>query len=202
MDNKELPKVKGEHIISICRITSKDARWYERKLNEIGLKRQELFRLGLATRKKLKDLHEEYRYFIEYLHKIYLVRQVYVENVTTTVGRAVLAQRLGGDTTYTGTVNYGALGTDNSAPAVGDTTLGTETYRKALSSGTDSNNIAYLENFYTAAEVSGTFEEFGFFVDGSAGADTGQLFNRFTTSVTKSATESLNVASTVTIADA
>jgi len=202
MQNKSSSKVKGIHIITTCDVRSGRAQRIEKTLEEIRLKRQFLIKVGKNTRDKLRELWMEYHWYLEQLHKRHKVNQIVVENVTTTVGRAVLAQRLGGDTTYTGTVNYGALGTDNTGAAVSDTTLGTETYRKALSSGTDSNNIAYLENFYTASEVNGTFEEYGFFIDGTGSADTGQMFNRFTQSVTKSATESLNVSSQITISDA
>ena len=139
---------------------------------------------------------------MERLHRDFKKREVVIENVTTTVGRSVLAQRLGGDTTYTGTVNYTALGTDNTAAVVADATLGTETYRKALTSGTDAANVSYLETLFTAAEVNGTFEEYGMFIDGNGSADTGQLFNRFVQSVTKSAIETLNVQSIITFNDA
>lgn len=129
-------------------------------------------------------------------------RQTCVENVTCTVGRSVLMQRLAGITTYSGTVSHGLLGTSATAPTIGDTQLGAETYRKALSDGTFASNVAYLENFYTTTEVNGTFEEYGFVIDGTGTANTGQLFNRFTTTTVKSALESLNVQSTITCNDA
>lgn len=200
--NKETPTAKGTHIITTCDMRDKRAQRLERLLEEVRIKREALLKMGLATTEKLQELWLEYHWYLEQLHKRFIVNQIVVENITTTVGRSVLAQRLAGITTYTGIVNYGALGTSNAAPAVGNTTLGTETYRKALSSGTYSSNIAYLENFYTASEVTGTFEEYGFFIDGNGSANTGQLFNRFTSTVIKSATESLNVQSTITLNDA
>lgn len=199
---KDSTKVKGEHIITVCDMRSGRAKTLEQLLENVRIKRQKLFELGKNTEKALHELWLEYHWYLEQLHKRFLVRQFCIKNITTTVGRTVFARRLSGNTLYTGIVNYGALGTNAAAPAVGNTQLGTETYRKALSSGTFSNNIAYLENFYTAAEVNGTFEEYGFFIDGNAGANTGQLFNRFTTTVIKSNTESLNVQSTVTFNDA
>ncbi len=140
--------------------------------------------------------------FRKKLEEKFKVRESIIENITTTVGRSVLAQRLSGTTTYTGTVNYTALGTSSTAPAVSDTQLGTETYRKALSSGTYSNNIAYLETFFTSTEVTGSFEEYGMFIDGTGSANSGQLFNRFTESNSKSNVETLNVQSHVTLSDA
>ncbi len=199
---KENPSVKGTHILSLCDITSGRAKELERLIEGVRLKRSSLIALGQATEEKMREIWLEYTWLLKQLHDRFLVRQFTIENITTTVGRSVLAQRLSGTTTYTGVVNYGAIGTNSAAPAVGNTTLGTEIYRKALSSGTFLNNIAYIENFYTATEVSGTFEEYGFFIDGTGAANSGQLFNRFTQAITKSVTESLNVQSTVTFNDA
>lgn len=155
----------------------------------------------LQTDRIFYELWSQYREYIDELHSKYKTNETITKNITTTVGRSVLASRLGGDVTYTGIVNYTALGSDNTAAVVGDATLGNETYRKALSSGTNLNNVAYLETFYTAAEVTGTFEEYGMFIDGSGSADTGQLFNRFVSNITKSGTETLNVQSVITLSD-
>lgn len=202
LQNKDGAKAKGVHIISLCKITTEAAHNLENALELVRLKREALIASKTATSELLRELWDEYTFLLAQLHKRYLSKQFYVENITTTVGRAVLAARLGGDTTYTGIVNYGAVGTGSTAPAIGNTTLATETYRKALSSGTHVNNITYLENFYTAAEVSGTLEEFGFFIDGTGTANSGQMFNRFTQSVAKSSVESLNVQSVITLSDA
>ena len=201
LKNAQNVGAKGVHIISLCKITTERATRLQKQIEDVRKRRTSLLESGRATFESLRILWEEYNYFLSLLHKGFLVRQRVVENVTATVGRAVLAQRLAAITTYTGTVNYGALGTSNTAPAVGNTQLGAETYRKALSSGTAASNIAYLENFYTSSEVSGTFEEYGFFIDGTGSANSGQLFNRFTTTTVKSNVESLNVQSTITISD-
>ncbi|MEE8151286.1 MAG: hypothetical protein V3T43_06180 [Nitrosomonadaceae bacterium] len=151
---------------------------------------------------KLRELWEEYRYYAEVLQRNFQTQEIVIENITTTVGRAVFAQRLGGDTTFTGTVTHTALGSDNTAAVIADTTLGTETYRKAISSGTDASNVAHLETFFSASEVTGTFEEYANFIDGTGSADTGQMTNRFVSSITKSGTETLNVQSIITFNDA
>lgn len=188
---------KGVHTLNFYDVSSERARSIEDKLNDLSSKKP-----YLKTSEENKLHWIEYNNLLKELERYRSQDPLQIENVTTTVGRSVLAQRLGGTTTYSGTINYTALGTDNTAATVGDATLGTETYRKALSSGTYSNNIAYLETFYTAAEVSGTFEEYGMFIDGTGTADTGQLFNRFTTTITKSGVETLNVQSVITINDA
>lgn len=202
MENKESIKLKGIHTISVCKATSDDAHFLEQKLDEFRLKRGFLMQYGLNTFERMKALWDEYNYYLGLLHKKYLVNQVVVENITCTVGRTVIAQRISGTNTYTLNVAYTALGSSSAAPAVGNTTLGTEVYRKALSSGTNSTTTALVETFFTATETSGTYEEFAMFIDGTAAANSGQLLNRFTTSITKAVTETLNVQSSLAVADA
>jgi len=133
------------------------------------------------------------------------IKRVYKEklNLIVTVGRAVIAARLANDTTYTGVINYGAVGTDPTAASNSDTTLGSEQFRKTTSSATNSNNVAYLSFFYSAddfdTDVIGTIREFGTFIDGTGSADTGQLFTRIIVSWTKTSTETLTVDITYTI---
>jgi len=114
-------------------------------------------------------------------------------NIVVTEGRAVFAARLASDTTYSGSINYGALGTSTTAPANADTQLGTETFRKAISSYNSVDNIAYLSFFYTATEVTGTFKEFGNFIDGSAAANSGQLFTHVAIDITKTSSQTLTI---------
>lgn len=192
-------KIKGLHIISLCSVKTDKARELEALIQDNALERE--FWVGKAPT-KLYELWKEYRYYVDLLHKLCKVREYVIENITTTEGRNVFARILSGNTTYTGVVSHCALGTDNTAPAITDTQLIAETYRKALSSGTFATNISYLETFFTAAEVTGTFEEYGFFIDGSGAANSGQIFNRFIQSITKSVTETMNVQSTVTWNDA
>lgn len=196
--------IKGAHFITLADISSDKAKKIERIIISNIQRRIETIKRSFVNpinNKILHNLWEEYRYFIDYLNRFFKTQEFLLHNITTTIGRNVLARRLSGNTTYTGIVNYTALGTNNTAPAITDTQLGTETYRKALSSGTYSNNIAYLETFYTAAEVSGTFEEYGMFIDGNAAANSGQIFNRFIQTITKSVVETMNVQSTVTFSD-
>jgi hypothetical protein len=154
------------------------------------------------VKRKLDELKARYDNAIGYLHQEFKTREQVVENITTTVGRSVFAQRLGGDTTFTGTVNYTALGSDNTAATISDSLLGTETSRKALSTGADTSNQTILETFFALAEAIGTHEEYAMFIDGTASADTGQLFNRFVATTVKSGTETMNVQSVVTFNDA
>lgn len=204
IENKEKVKAKGIHILTICDATSVKAQDLQHKIEQVSLQRQYVLKWKdeLLKAVELRKLWTEYKYLVEELHKFFKVRESVVHNVTTTNGRSVLVQRLAGVNTYSGNVSHTALGSNNTAPTVGDTTLVTETYRKALSSGTFLNNVGHLETFYSATEVSGTFEEYGMFIDGSAAVDSGQLFNRFTETKVKSLTETLNVNSQITLSDA
>src|SRR5437660_786667 len=103
-------------------------------------------------------------------------------NLITTIGRNVLARLLAGDATYSGQINYGALGSSSTAVNNSDTQLGTEVYRKLYASHTtDGNNVAYVDFFYAATDTNGTYNEFGNFIDGTASANTGRLFSHILT---------------------
>lgn len=221
--DKSKTKVKGVHLIQLAKCTSDEAVKLQDQILENSKKRQRILDqrdlevhqaivkkkpieyiqdIERGAKKICDYLWQEYNYFLAKLNRKFKTQEFVVENITTTVGRTVLAERLSGTTTYTGTVNYCAVGDDNTAETVGDSTLGNETSRKALSSGTYSSNTAYLETFFAATEAVDTHEEFGFYIDGAAGADTGQLFNRFTQQVVKSNIETMNVKSNVDFDDA
>jgi hypothetical protein len=138
---------------------------------------------------------------IERYHALAQVRTLEYENLTPTVGRNVLARILANDTTYTGIVNYAALGSDATPPTSGDTTLGTETYRKTIDSATSLNNVAYLSVFVPAGVATATHSEGGLFIDGNAGADTGQLFSHvlFSPPIDKTALSSLTLDISLTL---
>ena len=102
-------------------------------------------------------------------------------NVIANVGFQVIGEILTGVYGDTGEIDFMALGDDNTAPTAGDTALGNEVYRNATFSGTVSGNITYLTAVYTETEVSGTFEEFGNFIDGSGAADSGELWSHVLT---------------------
>ncbi len=98
----------------------------------------------------------------------------------TNTGRDLLVQRLIGVTTYTATINYGAIGTGSTAPAAGNTQLVAETARTTVALAQDSgNNQAAIQFFFAdSALANGTYREFGTFVDGTASANSGKIFNR------------------------
>ena len=146
--------------------------------------------------------HEELKGLYKGLRAVTLVFEKDIKNLLPTAGRTVIARWLSGDNTISADdgCNYCSLGTSSTAPANSDTQLGTESYRKATSSATYSSNVAYISVFYTATETTGTFQECGVHIGGTASANTGQLFSRFLTGgLTKTSTETLTVESTITI---
>lgn len=128
-------------------------------------------------------------------------RQYRTHNLIPTVGRAAIANHLSNASPSPTTlrVNYVALGSGTNAPANGDTTLQTETYRNTTASQTNANNIAYISGFYSATETTGTYREAGLFIAGTASANTGTLLSRVAINITKSSSETLTLDWTITI---
>lgn len=185
---KEASKIYGEMLVSIYNTKKGIAAFLEDEIEE------------LINGPRWIGYRARYLYLIGKLKKVSLIREYKITNLITTVGRATFAQRLANDTTYTGIINYGALGTDNTAVTNADTTLGTEVFRKVVASTSDTDNIAYIDFFYSKADTNGTYEEFGTFIDGAAGAGTGQMFTHaLTGGWTKTSSESMTVSCTYTI---
>lgn len=94
-------------------------------------------------------------------------------------GRDLLVQYLIGGTIYTG-INYGAIGTSNTAAAAGNTQLGAEVARQVVSTALDiSSNQAKIQFFFTDANLAnGTYKEAGGFMNATATLNSGQIFNR------------------------
>jgi len=124
-------------------------------------------------------------------------------NLTTTVGRTMLANNLASNSPdNTPVVTHIALGDDNTAPVVGNTTLNSEVYRNAVASLTNANNITYITGFFSATEDDDQYYEAGVFCDGTGAADSGVLFSHVAIDINKSNTETLTVDWTITLSDA
>ena len=120
----------------------------------------------------------------------------------TYTGKSLILANLVGDVTHTDVINYGALGTSSTTPSTADTKLGAEVARTVLSLGTVSSNVATLQFFFPDANLTnGTYNEFGAFVDASATANSGQIFNHilFGTPYTKTSGEDTTVQLLITI---
>jgi hypothetical protein len=118
----------------------------------------------------------------KYAEGLPIQREYEPKNVVPLVGRQALLNRLANITTYTGIVNYGALGSGSSAFSSASTQLNTEVYRKLSVGGSVSSSTAYIDWYYASTDVAdGTYNEFGAFIDGTASANTGQAISLVTT---------------------
>lgn len=138
---------------------------------------------------------EAYKALIDELTSICKTEQLVVHNLCVQTGRNVTVGIWAGETTYTGIINYGCLGTGSTAVIDSDTQLAAEVKRKAVATRTRTNDQLNLDFYYSKSDTSGTYNEFGMVIDGTATANTGQLFNRLLTGGwTKSASEALTVS--------
>lgn len=127
-----------------------------------------------------------------------------VKNLVVTAGLTLLANRIADSTPDSGClVNYIAVGTGNTAPAAGNTTLATENARKQVASRTNSAAVAAISTTFNAGDVpTSTIEELGLFIDGAAGANTGTLLARVLDTFAVTALDSVFVDWRITFADA
>lgn len=118
-----------------------------------------------------------------------------VSNLITTVGRdSIMAQLLA--TPGVATPTHMAIGTGAAAPAAGDTALGTELDRNALTSKTRSTNVVTMVGDWAAGDGTGAITEAGIF----NAATTGTLYSRATFSViNKGASDTLSITWTYTL---
>jgi len=124
-----------------------------------------------------------------------LVRTHHVHNLVVTTGLATLAAYIAGETTYSGGINYGALGSGSTAPVAGNTQLGTETFRKLYATRSRVGAVTTIEYFYNTSQANGTHNEFGCFIAGTGTANSGQLYNRLLTGGwTKTGTQTMTVS--------
>ncbi len=123
-----------------------------------------------------------------------VTQNVTVPNLVVDTGLAYIASRMK-DTTDTA-MSHMAVGSGTTAAAVGDTTLGTELGRVALTSTTvTTNNVAYVATF-PAGTGTGAVTEAGLFNASSAGT----LLCRTVFSVSnKGAADTLGITWTVTV---
>lgn len=89
------------------------------------------------------------------------------KNLVVTVGKDWIASRMVG--TAANTMGYMAVGTDATSPASGDTTLGAEVARVAVTSQTASTNTVTYVATFSAGTGTGALTEAGLFNANTAG---------------------------------
>ncbi len=130
-------------------------------------------------------------------------RKITYKNIIPTVSRQQIAKALAGSITLAAEikVNFQELGTGTNAPANGDTGLQTATgsTRKALSSAGFSANQLNLTSFWAVGEATGTWREFGSFINGTSTSNSGVLFNRVAINITVTGADALTIDGTITL---
>lgn len=117
-----------------------------------------------------------------------------IENLVVTVGKGYIASRMK-DATATA-MSHMAVGTTNTTPAVGDTTLAAEAGRVALTStNVVSNAVTYSASF-PAGTGTGALVEAGLFNASSSGT---MLARTTFLVINKGAADTLGISWTVTI---
>ena len=123
-----------------------------------------------------------------------VTQEVVVPNLVVTVGKNFIASRIK-DATATA-MSHMAIGSGTTAAAAGDTTLGTELGRVALTSTTvTANAVAYVATF-PAGTGTGAITEAGLFNASSAGT---MLCRTVFSVINKGAADTLGITWTVTV---
>ena len=123
-------------------------------------------------------------------------QQFEVPNLVVTTGKNHIAAKIAATTNSPAAMTHMAIGTGSTAPAAGDTTLGTETGRVSLSgSVVSTNTITYTASF-PAGTGSGAITEAGIFNASTAGT---MLCRTTFPAVTKQAGDSIAVTWAVTV---
>lgn len=119
------------------------------------------------------------------------LRSYETSNMACNAGRTVLLNLTAGVGGYSG-VNYFAVGTGVASPTAADTQLGTEYFRKLLTTTTVSGNQVDLSTLFVLAEGNTTYTEAGLFGNGATGTvNSGSLFAHASYTYTKSSAVNL-----------
>lgn len=117
-----------------------------------------------------------------------------VPNLVVSVGRNFIASRIAGNATPV--MSHMAVGTSATAPAIGNTTLGAEVGRVAITSGTaSSSDVTYIATF-GAGVGTGALVEAGLFNAASLGT---MLCRTTFAVVNKGASDTLQITWTVSV---
>lgn len=115
-------------------------------------------------------------------------------NLVVTTGKNFTASRMVG--TADNVMSHMALGSNSTAAAVGDTALGTELGRVALTAGTATNNVVTYTATFGTGVATGGVQEAGIFNASSAGT---MLCRVVFAIVNKGANDTIVITWTVTV---
>lgn len=116
-----------------------------------------------------------------------------IKNLVVTTGKGFIASRMVGSPTA---MSHMAIGASNTAPAAGDTALGSELGRVALASSNASGAVVTYVANYPAGTGTGAVVEAGIFNASSAGT---MLCRTTFAVVNKGANDGMSITWTVTV---
>lgn len=93
-------------------------------------------------------------------------------NVLATKGLERIAAIIGDD------ISHNAIGTGTTTPTAADIKLVTETQRNSITLDLEAGKSVQSRTFFTNAELPATMEEVGWFMNGTATVDSGELLTR------------------------
>ncbi len=132
------------------------------------------------------------------------VKRFVQDNIVTTAGLTQVAKGLSTNLTTLSEleVNYTAVGTGSTVPVAGDTTLTTEVFRNVVNTLNFSNNIFFASMFIDFADDADTYKEAGLFINATAAADSGTMFDHVLlnspTGIVKSLSQILTISFQIT----
>ena len=104
----------------------------------------------------------------------------WTDNLILTCGKELICRMLIDEAGYDTGLTWTAIGTDNTAPILSDTTLGTEVKRLAITHKARTGNKINLSTFFSKANSSYAIEEAGEFGhDASSAPDSGTPLTHF-----------------------
>lgn len=123
------------------------------------------------------------------------------KNIITTIGLQMICDAIIESADFTG-ITYFALGDDDTNPAIGDTLLGNETFRKQIAFRERTNQSIVLSSYLTTSEANGTYKELGHFGnDATITLESGDLFNHTEINETKTDDVTWTIEQTITFAN-
>lgn len=117
-----------------------------------------------------------------------------IDNLVVTAGKGFVASRMVG--TAASVMSHMAIGTTNTAAAIGDTALAAEAARVALTSGTASGAVATYVATFPAGTGTGAIVEAGILNSGSGGT---MLARTVFSVINKGASDAMTITWTVTV---
>ena len=120
-------------------------------------------------------------------------------NLCVNASKVGFAKLLNSESGFTGKINYGAVGTNGATPAAGDTQLGTELARAVIETQSRAGQVVTITFYFGPTVGNGTLLEFGAFIDGTAAANSGTLWDLLNMNVVKTSLNSLRITLTASV---